>query len=91
MTHPCCKHCPEDPVHDVETDQHSVPCDFCQNAALRDAISDLAEWHEGQAAESNRLANTSPNIVHSDPVAEVHEDAASRLREILTRAEGSDQ
>lgn len=27
--HKCCPHCAGDPVHDVETDGHTLPCDLC--------------------------------------------------------------
>lgn len=26
MSYRCCDHCAEDPVHDVDTDRHAVPC-----------------------------------------------------------------
>lgn len=27
--HPCCQHCAEDVIHDVEKDQHALPCTLC--------------------------------------------------------------
>lgn len=51
----CCQHCAEDPVHDVETDCHTVPCGgrwgICSDGGDESAgyarESDLApSWHD---------------------------------------------
>jgi len=33
LRYPCCEHCAEDLIHDVDTDDHEVPCDLCQRLA----------------------------------------------------------
>lgn len=32
--YPCCSHCVDDFIHDVEPDQHTLPCDFCERTTM---------------------------------------------------------
>jgi len=54
--YPCCEHCPEDTVHDVEVDGHEIPCNapgpcstrpsentvWTENATLRSEVERLS-------------------------------------------------
>ena len=41
----CCPHCADDLIHDVEKDDHTVPCQLCQNDIIQQAKAEA--WDEG--------------------------------------------
>ena len=43
----CCPHCADDLIHDVEKDDHTVPCQLCQNDVIRRAKAEA--WDEGRS------------------------------------------
>jgi hypothetical protein len=50
---PCCRHCAEDKIHDVEKDQHDVECQLCTTAehdaqVRADAITEV--WDQAREA-----------------------------------------
>jgi hypothetical protein len=47
----CCKHCPEDQIHDVEPNAHDLPCTICE-----DTLRVRAEAAESKVARVQALA-----------------------------------
>jgi hypothetical protein len=68
MSYPCCKHCAEDSIHDVEVDGHELDCTLCHDEPLiergreevRQAV--LALWNRNDGwipgADYRQLAET---------------------------------
>jgi hypothetical protein len=48
----CCKHCPEDQIHDVEPNAHDLPCTICE-----DTLRVRAEAAEAKMARVEALAD----------------------------------
>lgn len=57
----CCDHCAEDPVHDLEPNQHAVRCTSCDRAEVRKAVDaallDVEEQIEADAEPPSSNSN----------------------------------
>lgn len=55
---PCCKHCPEDLIHDVEPNAHDLPCTICEDTlrARVEAAEAEVERLRGERDEARRNA-----------------------------------
>ena len=64
----CCPHCTDDLIHDVEKDDHTVPCQLCQNDEINRAAAKA--WDEGYAegGRGRMWESTNPYQTRADAI-----------------------
>jgi hypothetical protein len=64
-TYPCCVHCADDVIHDVDLDDHTLPCPLCAPQASADRI----EWYERRFARLRELVEVDPDRINRLPAS----------------------
>lgn len=93
---PCCPHCAEDPVHDVQPNEHDLPCSTCERleraAIIQDAQRGAAEraltdaYHRLMRAEEETGVPVADGTIQG-AYSQGLRDAQTIVREVRIEAE----